>query len=1148
MGPFQASAELTLHHWLQEPGGPPEISDYGCQFADAGDLNGDGYADIVVAGCYLDEPVYIHFGNTALEKSIGFSIYIPFPQNQCPAIVSGVGDVNGDGFDDIAIGVSAIKNYANGSWYNEHYNQILFYFGDVDMDNQPDQVVYFSEERFLHDIEAAGDVNGDGYQDVLVSAKGCINSAYNTTNLEGYVYVFHGGPRINESPCLTFKNGSVRFPTSMACAGDVNSDGYSDILVGCNFHRGNVYLYLGGQNMDARADLVMQGETSYYNLSGLGSAVSGAGDVNGDGFDDFIVGAPYWDAGEYEPYVGRAYLYFGGASMDAYFDAFWQGKSANYYLGYAVSDLHDINGDGFDEFCIEGGWPYYTDFYIYSGGSPFNRQNKKLIHREEDRLKPFGVHDLNGDHYNDFVLSGESCNWEAGGVFFYLGDEMIDIEEDASWSDIGKSGFGYPVSGGGDLNGDGFDDYAISDLDYYKKNDREARTYVYYGGDPHDDEAEFVIQGDLPELWGITTTDFGDYNGDGFDDLITYTHDDDSGWSEVCIFYGGSTMDTEPDLCIIDLKGSTAFNVGDINGDAFDDLAVEISNKGFNIYFGGSPMDDQSDLEFEGAPVSGDMIAGGGDLNGDGFDDFIVCRDIWEGKHAKSQVSIYFGPYESNADADAVIYSETGSGFDAIDIRGDLNGDGYNDLVASGPKTWSVFWGGWTIEEHPLVFRKVKEAGWIDHSTYYDPVTDTVVDTYLRREIEYSNSFTTHSDLNGDGFNDMAFGVHVSFIEALLDDSYDPWEAVKIFESDRDYITVYYGGSVLDTLADEMVLVNTENTGGCFINSMSSAGDVNGDGADDLIIGSQNGGCHPNRNAALYLGSPSPLTCVIYEFPYVGYYLVSVPVQPVGQDIFDIFPNTWLAINSRGEIATRFRVDSYLEMTIEPGEAYWICVQETDTVQVFGTPVCQVQRHYSTQGWHTVGAPRGKSDFTDPDDNRDGKVLSPAFQWDPFIQDYVLTYSIEEKNGYYIAVQDMCALNIKENEEMPVLLKSNVMQDTKQWQQFRAVFGNMPPYPPDIKTLIKEVKNQPPEFRLGQNYPNPFNSRSTLLYQCEKSGQVNIAIYNVLGQKVQVLVNEIKEPGAYILNWDGHQLPSGLYMVRFEAGGMTQTKKALILK
>ena len=157
------------------------------------------------------------------------------------------------------------------------------------------------------------------------------------------------------------------FGNSLSSAGDVNGDGYSDVIVGAygnNNYTGRAYIFYGGSSMNNGVDVTMTGETtSNY----FGASVSEAGDVNGDGYSDVIVGAF-----GYSSYTGRAYLFYGGANMNNTADVTMTGEATNDYFGISVSEVGDVNGDGNPDLIIGayGNNSNTGKSYIYFTSSP----------------------------------------------------------------------------------------------------------------------------------------------------------------------------------------------------------------------------------------------------------------------------------------------------------------------------------------------------------------------------------------------------------------------------------------------------------------------------------------------------------------------------------------------------------------------------------------------------------------------------------------------------------------------------------------------------------------------------------------------------------------------------------------------------------
>ena len=200
-------------------------------------------------------------------------------------------------------------------------------------------------ELFGYSVSNAGDVNSDGFSDIIVGAE-------RYSNDEGRAYIYFGGPINDYTPdvILTGEAAGNNFGYSVSTAGDVNGDGFSDVIVGAYINdeagsnSGKAYIYFGGASMDNTPDVEMTGEAEE---DFFGCSVSTAGDVNGDGFSDVIVGA--YGNDEAGSSSGKAYIYFGGTSMDNMPDVEMIGEAEGNNFGYSVSDANDVNGDGFSD-------------------------------------------------------------------------------------------------------------------------------------------------------------------------------------------------------------------------------------------------------------------------------------------------------------------------------------------------------------------------------------------------------------------------------------------------------------------------------------------------------------------------------------------------------------------------------------------------------------------------------------------------------------------------------------------------------------------------------------------------------------------------------------------------------------------------------
>ncbi len=403
-------------------------SDYlGNSVASAGDVNGDGYNDVIVGAPLADAggtnkgQAYIYYGGPSMDNTADVTFSGGADNDWLGWSVASAGDVNGDGYTDVIVG--AYKADAGGADKGQAY----IYYGGPLMDNTAD--VTFSGgadgDQLGISVSLAGDVNGDGYADVIVGATGAGSG-------NGQAYIYYGGPSMDNTADVTFTGGAFldNLGTSVSSAGDVNGDGYADVIVGVLYgssFRGQAYIYYGGPSMDNTADVTFTG-TSMGDY--LGSSVSSAGDVNGDGYADVIVGAYGFSANGNK---GRAYIYYGGPSMDSTADVTFTGGSNGDYLGYSVSSAGDVNGDGYNDVIVGAE-------YTHAGGT------------------------------------------DKGQAYIYYGGASMDNTADVTFTGAANSDFlGNSVASAGDVNGDGYADVIVGANYANAGGTDKGQAYIYTG-------------------------------------------------------------------------------------------------------------------------------------------------------------------------------------------------------------------------------------------------------------------------------------------------------------------------------------------------------------------------------------------------------------------------------------------------------------------------------------------------------------------------------------------------------------------------------------------------------------------------------------------------------------------------------------------
>jgi hypothetical protein len=946
---------------------------FGYSVAGAGDLNGDGYGDLVV-GAYRASTTdntaaanngraYVYYGSatglgTAAGTSAGTRQTLSDPNTTATTdffgySVAGAGDLNGDGYADLVVGAynaSPTDNAAatgNGRAYIYYGSAsglgITVGTGAGTRQTLNDLNTTATNDFFGFSVAGAGDLNGDGYADLVVGAYRAspTNNAAATDN--GRAYIYYGsatglgtaaGTTAGTRQTLRDPNTTATadaFGYSVAGAGDLNGDGYTDLVVGAYrasttdnaavTDNGRAYVYYGsatgltntvGTTAGTRQTLLDPNTTATADFFGV--SVAGAGDLNGDGYADLVVGAynaSLTDNAAAAPSNGRAYIYYGSATGLG----ITMGTSAgtrqtlndpnttatNDFFGYSVAGAGDVNGDGYADLVVGAIQASPTDnaaatnngrAYVYYGSAAgltntagttagtrqtLNDPNTTATY-DYFGFSVAGAGDLNGDGYGDLVvgahLASTTDNAAANGqgrAYVYVGSPAPLLatpsatQNDPNTATTGDF-FGFSVAGAGDVNGDGYGDVIVgAHLANTTSNTaatNKGRAYLFLGSATGLGSTVGTTAGTRQILndpnttatsdhFGRSVAGAGDVNGDGYADVIvgaqganTTDNGTASSQGRAYLFLGSATG-------LTNTAGTTAGTRQTLNNPnttvAFD-------------YFGFS-------------------VAGAGDVNGDGYGDVIV------GAYGASTTDN--STATGNGRAYLFLGSATGLGstvgttagtcqtlndpnttatYDTFGRNvagaGDVNGDGYADVIVGALGASSTNNANATNQGRAYLFLG-SAAGLTNtagttagtRQTLLDPNTTATADNF-------GWSVAGAGDVNGDGYADVIVGAYAA--SSTDNAAANGQGRAYLFLGSATGLTNTVGttAGTRQTLNDP----NTTATADNFGRSVAGAGDVNGDGYADIIIGAylasttDNATATGNGRAYLYLGSATGLT------------------------------------------------------------------------------------------------------------------------------------------------------------------------------------------------------------------------------------------------------------------------------------------------
>ncbi|MCY2961895.1 MAG: FG-GAP-like repeat-containing protein [Planctomycetota bacterium] len=818
----------------------------------AGDVNGDGFGDILCSASQFDGPngadagvVYVFRGSaTGPVSGTQWQIDGIVPGARMGTGASSAGDLNGDGYADIAVLAAGEGSGTLRVYYN----------GPSGVPPGP-QFTYTMAGCWA--VDPAGDVDGDGYDDIVVGAPGF---SVGPLTSAGTVWVFFGGPNgIITGPTNPWiRNGdeaNAQLGWDVGTAGDVNADGYADIIAGeynRNGGAGRAIAFYGGPGFRTHSQTPDWVHDEFApNLPILfGYSTKTAGDLNGDGFSDVVVSAVHGNAGT--DGEGVVYVYYGGpGGLQASYGGRIRSAAHWAFFGCQASTIGDADGDGYSDIatsfyagCCQDGHVYAT----YGRPAPLGdiilgQQLVVVIPNTLTGEYLGGAGDVNGDGFGDLLVASPLATntqtregyWQCffGSPNPQSGLTNPLLEPGALQLGSSQSKTGRAVSSAGDLNADGYNDIVVGSPDFGPQD--RGRVQVFLGGanGPNFGTPAWTFDStNNGEHFGWSVS-AGDIDNDGRTDIVVGAPDFSNGQANEGRVYlfrsNGGILPATPTWTLESnqigaLLGSSISALGDVNADGFADIAVGAPGGSggqgtVTIIHGratGLGLLAPAISLTSGVPGSefGASLALVGDLNLDGFGDLVVgAPKIDSPQVDEGRIYVYLGSYQGISATVAAMEESQQAGAllgQSLGQCGDINGDGRAEILAGAPGYDAASSGG-----AAFLYQTFPAGGGITLSTL-------AVRAGQQPNSQFGYSVSAGGDVNGDGWNDVLAGA-------------PDYECPGCFtNSGRIYL---YLGSSSGLATSPSETYDGATVGMRLGESIALGGDVNGDGLSDPLGG-----------------------------------------------------------------------------------------------------------------------------------------------------------------------------------------------------------------------------------------------------------------------------------------------------------------------
>jgi FG-GAP repeat/FG-GAP-like repeat len=1109
--PLTIDPLLSSPSWIAESN--QDESSFGASVATAGDVNGDGYSDVVVGAPAFDNGqdnegrAFLFLGSASgLSSSPAWTSEANQADASWGGFVAPAGDVNGDGFWDVIIGASAFDN----GQVDE--GRAAVYLGSASgLAASPSWTAESNQAGAqLGPVATAGDVNGDGFSDVIVGAP-----SYDNGPSVGRAFAYLGSASgLAATPSwFAETNQASIFGFSVGTAGDVNADGFADVIVGAFFYangqsqEGGAFVYLGSAS-GLQATPAWTAESNQASAR-FGYSVGTAGDVNGDGYSDVVVGAPLHDNLEIDE--GRAFVYLGGASGLQSSPA-WTAEPNQFTVefGSSVGTAGDTNGDGFADVLIgahlyNSSEPDAGRVYLYEGSAAGLPAGPTWFVDGNQFTSDFGgsvatAGDVNGDGFSDVIIGARhysSGHSQEGRAFVYQG-AATGLAINAGWeneTNRGGSFYGAAVATAGDVNGDGFSDVVVGAPWYGNGQSAEGGAFLYLGSATGlaSTPAWTGESNQATALYGQSVASAGDVNGDGYSDVIVgallYDNETEAE-GRVYVYHGSPAgLSVAPSWIVesnhfVAYFGQSVASAGDVNGDGFADVVIgalnydndQVDEGRVFVYHGSaSGLAPTPAWTAESNQVNahyGYSVASAGDVNGDRFSDVVVGAYVYDnGQTNEGRAYLYLGSAAGLAATPA--WTAEGNQAEAFYGRsvasaGDVNGDGYSDVVVG-----ALFYDNDQLDEgrvfvyHGSPLGLGIGAAWTAESN--------------QEFANYGHSVASAGDVNGDRFSDIIVGATLF--------------ANGQFREGRAFA---YQGSAAGLLASPVWTAESNQSDSDFGFSVASAGDVNGDGFADALIG-----------APQYNNPESNEGHIWLHYGNSGDGLDRIPRQARTGDQAPI------DILGRSDAGSGFRLKALGRTPGGRGRVRLVAEVKQVGIPFSGTGL-------TNGSFSNTGQPGASGSAIGLAQIVSGLTPETLYHW----RTRIATDSPYFPHSPWLS--------------LPYNAPSEA--DVRTGSATAAVDGGAAnPASAALRDMIEP------------NAPNPFSAETQIAYRLTQGGRHRLAVYDVQGRQVALLADGVEPAGRHSLRWnardrDGRQLAAGIYFLRLELNGRVESRKMVITR